>query len=142
MTPEHVGTSGSAHRADFDAMATYRVLQGQLDMYHPTQQEDPSRQLANDMDTLAAFSRTNDNVDFAGRIVWKPVVDANGQPVTDENGSPIRQEVFNFGKYKGRPVAEVLRKDSGYYGWIINGDFTLNTKQVITRIRLRGLTQH
>ena len=142
MTPEHVGTSGSAHRADFDAMATSRVLQGQLDMYHPTQQEDPSRQLANDMDTLAAFSRTNDNVDFAGRIVWKPVVDANGQPVTDENGSPIRQEVFNFGKYKGRPVAEVLRKDSGYYGWIINGDFTLNTKQVITRIRLRGLTQH
>ena len=141
MTPENVGVSGSAHRADFDAKATYRVLQGQLDMYSPDNQEDPLRQLTNDMDALAAFSRTNDNVDFAGRIVWKPVLDANGQPVTDDSGAPLRQEVFNFGKYKGRPVAEVLRKDSGYYGWMLNGDFTLNTKQALTRIRLRSLTQ-
>ena len=141
MTPENVGATGSAHRADLDAKATYRVLQGQLDMYSPNHQDDPLRQLTNDMDALAAFSRTNDNVDFAGRIVWKPVIDTNGQPVTDDSGAPLRQEVFNFGKYKGRPVAEVLRKDPGYYGWMLNGDFTLNTKQALTRIRLRSLTQ-
>ena len=46
-------------------------------------------------------------------------------------------EVFNFGKYKGMPVAEVLKRDQGYFGWIMNGDFTLNTKNVLTKIRLR-----
>ena len=46
-------------------------------------------------------------------------------------------EVFNFGKYKGMSVAEVLKKDMGYYGWIMQGDFTLNTKNVLTKIRLR-----
>ena len=110
-------------------------------MYAPERQENPDRQLANDMDVLAAYSRTNDNVDFAGRIVWKPVLDAKGKPVVDENGNAKKQEVFNFGKYKGRPVAEVLQKDTGYYGWMINGDFTYNTKQVLTRIRLRNLEQ-
>ena len=46
-------------------------------------------------------------------------------------------EVFNFGKYKGMPVSEVLQRDPGYYGWVLNGDFTLNTKNVLTKIRLR-----
>ena len=46
-------------------------------------------------------------------------------------------EVFNFGKYKGIPVKEVLARDMGYYGWIMNGDFSLNTKNVLTKIRLR-----
>ena len=45
-------------------------------------------------------------------------------------------EVFNFGKYKGMPVIDVLKRDPGYYGWILQGDFTYNTKQVLTRIRL------
>ncbi|KAA6304267.1 DNA polymerase III subunit epsilon, partial [termite gut metagenome] len=46
-------------------------------------------------------------------------------------------EVFNFGKYKGQSVSEVLKKDPGYYGWILDNDFTLNTKAMLTKIRLR-----
>ena len=118
-----------AHRADQDTEATYRVLMGQLDYYTEEHQrklgEDPTdRVLQNDMQALADFSKANDNVDFAGRIVWAEV---NGQ----------RTEVFNFGKHKGIPVVDVLHSDPGYYGWIMNGDFTYNTKQVLTRIRLR-----
>jgi DNA polymerase-3 subunit epsilon len=118
-----------AHRADQDTEATYRVLMGELDCYTEEHQrslgEDPTdRVLANDMQMLADFSKTNDNVDFAGRIVW---ADVKG----------VRTEVFNFGKHKGLPVADVLRFDPGYYSWILNGDFTYNTKQVLTRIRLR-----
>ena len=59
-------------------------------------------------------------MDFAGRIVY------------DDKGV----EVFNFGKYKGIPVVEVLRRDPGYYSWMMQGDFSLNTKQVLTRIKL------
>ena len=113
-----------AHLADQDTEATYRVLMGQLDMYSQERQTEPERCLANDMDALAELSHTNDNVDFAGRIIWKPVLDANGNPVKDENGAVKKHEVFNFGKYKGSPVAEVLHKDPGYYSWILNGDFT------------------
>ena len=118
-----------AHRADQDTEATYRVLMGELDYYTEEHQrqlgEDPEgRTLANDMEVLAAFSKVNDNVDFAGRIVWAEV---NGR----------RTEVFNFGKHKGIPVADVLRMDPGYYSWILGGDFTYNTKHVLTRIRLR-----
>jgi len=118
-----------AHRADQDTEATYRVLQGELDFYTEEHQraigEDPEgRVLANDMQALAEFSKTNDNIDFAGRFVWAEV---NGQ----------RTEVFNFGKHKGKPVAEVLRTEPSYYSWMMSGDFTYNTKQVLTRIRLR-----
>lgn len=126
-----------AHRADQDTEATYRVLMGQLDMYQPGRQEEPERQLNNDMGELAAFSKTNDNVDFAGRIIWKEMTDAQGKPILDANGNPRRTEVFNFGKYKGWTVTDVLHRDPGYYGWIMQGDFTNNTKQVLTRIRLR-----
>ncbi len=113
-----------AHRADQDTEATYRVLQAELDMYAPGVQEEPDRVLQNDMQMLADFSKMNENVDFAGRIIWSEL-----------NG--VKTEVFNFGKYKGRSVAEVLRLDPGYYSWILAGDFTYNTKQVLTRIRLR-----
>ncbi len=122
-----------AHRADQDTEATYRVLMGELDRYTEERQrelgEDPEgRVLPNDMKALAEFSKNNDNVDFAGRIVWAEV-----------NG--VRTEVFNFGKHKGLPVAQVLRMDPGYYSWILAGDFTYNTKQVLTRIRLREATK-
>lgn len=130
-----------AHRADEDTEATYRVLMGELDKYSPEVQEEPDRQLPNDMDYLAEFSKVNDNVDFAGRIVWKPVVDSTGKPVMDKDGKPLRQEVFNFGKHKGKPVVEVLRREPGYFSWMLAGDFTYNTKQVLTRIRLRELTK-
>jgi DNA polymerase-3 subunit epsilon len=117
-----------AHRADQDTEATYRVLMGELDKYAPGANEDPEKVLENDMQALADFSKQNDNVDFAGRIVW---ADVNGK----------RTEVFNFGKHKGLPVADVLRMDPGYYSWILAGDFTYNTKQVLTRIRLREATK-
>ncbi len=128
-----------AHRADQDTEATYRVLQGELDMYSPERQEEEDRQLENDMDKLAEFSKTNDNVDFSGRIVWKEMKGADGKPLLDENGNPRKQEVFNFGKYKGLPVIEALRRDPGYYNWICTSDFTSDTKQVLTRIRLRDM---
>lgn len=102
-----------AHTAEADTRATYEVLKAQLDRYPDV--------LENDMKFLADYSSYNKNVDFAGRIVY------NEQGV----------EVFNFGKYKGMSVAEVLKKDMGYYGWIMQGDFTLNTKNVLTKIRLR-----
>lgn len=126
-----------AHRADEDTEATYRVLQGQLDMYTTDKQEDPERVLQNDMQFLADFSKSNDNIDFAGRIVWGELKDRTGKTVLDKDGKPVITEVFNFGKYKGQAVAQVLRFDPGYYSWILGGDFTYNTKQVLTRIRLR-----
>lgn len=126
-----------AHRADQDAEATYRVLMGELDKYDPATVEEPSQALPNDMSVLAEESRMNNNVDFAGRIVWEDVKDKNGNAVTDKDGVPVRHEVFNFGKYKGHVVTDVLRRDPGYYSWMLNADFTLNTKQVLTRIRLR-----
>ena len=126
-----------AHRADQDTEATYRVLMGQLDKYAPGANEDPDKVLENDMDKLAEFSKMNKNVDFAGRIVWGEVKDRNGNPVLDSDGNPKLTEVFNFGKHKGIPVADVFHIDPGYYNWILQGDFTYNTKQVLTRIRLR-----
>lgn len=126
-----------AHRADQDAEATYRVLMGELDKYAPTTVEEPSQALPNDMNVLAEESRMNNNVDFAGRIVWEDVKDKNGKALTDKDGKPLRHEVFNFGKYKGHVVTDVLHRDPGYYSWMLNADFTLNTKQVLTRIRLR-----
>ena len=126
-----------AHLADQDTEATYLVLQGQLDKYAPGMQEEEDRVLHNDMDELAAMYKMNDNVDFAGRIVWKAVTDAQGNALLGPDGKPQQQEVFNFGKYKGMSVAEVLRRDPGYFSWMLAGDFTYNTKQVLTRIRLR-----
>ena len=102
-----------AHTAEADTRATYEVLKAQLDRYPEV--------LENDVKFLAEYSSYNKNVDFAGRIVY------------NEEGV----EVFNFGKYKGMPVAEILKKDSGYFGWLMQGDFTLNTKNVLTKIRLR-----
>ncbi|MBQ3610216.1 MAG: ribonuclease H-like domain-containing protein [Bacteroidaceae bacterium] len=102
-----------AHTAEADTRATYEVLKAQLDRYPDT--------LENDIVFLSNYSCFNKNVDFAGRIVY------NDQGV----------EVFNFGKYKGMPVTEILLKDPGYYSWIMQGDFTLNTKNVLTKIRLR-----
>lgn len=128
-----------AHRADQDTEATYRVLMGELDMYAPGKQEEEERQLENDMDVLAQFSKQNDNVDFAGRVVWKEMKDANGQPMLDTDGKPMKHEVFNFGKYKGVPVEEALRRDPGYYNWMLTSDFTSDTKQVLTRIKMRDL---
>jgi DNA polymerase III subunit epsilon len=102
-----------AHSAEADTAATYEVLKAQLDRY---------ADLENDIEKLALFSAFNNNVDFAGRIIY------------DENGV----EVFNFGRYKGRPVIEVFTEDPSYYSWMMNGDFPLYTKRVLTEIKLRA----
>jgi len=104
----------NAHSAEADTRATYEVLQAQLDHY-------PN--LENDIGKLAEFSAHTRNVDFAGRIVY------NEEDV----------EVFNFGKYKGTPVSEVLDRDPGYYGWMMKGDFPLYTKKVLTSIKLSSI---
>ena len=101
-----------AHGAQNDTRATLEVLKAQLDHYDD---------LPNDVDALAEFSRQNRNVDFMGRMIYN-----------DDN-----KEVINFGKYKGRLVEEVLRKDPSYYDWIMKGDFAQNTKDCLTRIKLR-----
>ena len=81
-----------AHRADQDTEATYRVLMGELDMYEPGKQEEPERQLPNDMDVLNEFSKNNNNVDFAGRIIWKEMKDPKGNVLLDQDGKPRMQE--------------------------------------------------
>lgn len=128
-----------AHLADQDTEATYRVLQAQLDMYAPGVQEEEERQLENNMDVLNEFSKQNDNVDFAGRMIWAEIKGPDGKPLLDKDGNPRKQEVFNFGKYKGYAVADVLRRDPGYYSWIQTSDFPLDTKQWLTRIKMRNI---
>lgn len=103
----------NAHSAEADTKATYEILQSQLDTY---------TDLENDIDKLSAFSSHNRNADFAGRIIY------------DDKD----REVFNFGKYKGVPVETVLKKDPGYYGWMMNGDFPRYTKNILTNIKLKS----
>lgn len=126
-----------AHLADEDTKATYEVLKAQLDMYAPGKQEEPERQLENDMDKLHAFCNQRKNVDFAGRIVWKAILGPDGKPLLNADGTERMIECFNFGKYKDIPVRDVLARDPGYFSWMMGGDFPLETKQAMTRIRLR-----
>lgn len=102
----------SAHSANADTMATYEVLMAQMERYEDLP------------DTVAELEKASSGgqrmADFAGRIAY------------DDNG----QEIFNFGKYKGMRVADVLSRDPGYYGWILQGDFPQYTKNVMTRIYL------
>ena len=102
-----------AHSAEADTRATYEVLKSQLDRYSD---------LKNDVEWLSKFSAHNRNADFAGRIIF------------NDKG----EELFNFGKYKGKKVVDVLDTDPGYYGWMMNGDFPLFTKKVLTNIKLRN----
>lgn len=104
-----------AHSAEADTLATYEVLKSQLDRYE---------ELENDIDFLSDFTSRTKNADFAGFIAF------------NEKG----QEIFNFGKFKGRLVEEVLESDPGYFGWILNSEFPLYTKKVLTNIKLRKAT--
>lgn len=104
----------NAHSAEADTLATYEVLLAQLEKYPD---------LKNDISFLSDFSSHKEHADFAGFITYNE---------KDE-------EVFSFGKYKGRLVTDVLETDSGYFGWILNADFPLYTKKVLTRIRLQKL---
>ena len=100
----------NAHSALADATATYEILKAQLDRYDD---------LENEVDKLSEISSYHNIVDFAGRIIL------------DENGV----ETFNFGKHKGKSVEKVLKEDPGYFSWMMQGDFPLHTKKVLTELK-------
>ena len=102
-----------AHSSKADTAATFEILKSQLDRY---------KDLENDVEKLAIFSSFNNNVDFAGRIIL------------DENGVAV----FNFGKHKGKPVEVVFSQEPAYYSWMMNGEFPLYTKKILTEIKLRS----
>lgn len=104
----------NAHSAEADTIATYEILEAQIEKYS---------ELENNVKFLAEFSQRTTNADLMGRIVF------------DENGI----EVFNFGKHKGKSVEKIFEIEPGYYSWMMNGDFPLYTKKVLTNIKLRGL---
>lgn len=103
-----------AHSAEADTRATYEVLKAQIERYD---------ELENDTKFLAEFSSRKQFADFAGFIVY----------------NKDSEECFSFGKHKGKTVLEVLDKEPGYFGWLLDADFPLYTKKVLTAIKLRVL---
>ena len=109
-------TLENAHSAEADTNATFEILEAQLDRY---------QELQRNVEFLHKYTLRKSNLaDFAGRIAY------NGKGVA----------VFNFGKHKGVPVAEVLEKEPGYYHWIMNNDFPRYTKQVLKEIKLQMMS--
>lgn len=107
----------NAHSSEADTLATYEILKAQMDRYD---------NLKNDVNYLSKFTTQTRFVDFAGRFIY------------NKKG----EEIFNFGKHKGKPVEEVLRTEPGYYNWMMKGDFPLYTKKVLTSIKLRAFTNY
>jgi len=118
-----------AHSAMADTKATYEVLKAQLDMYQGVEFDEgkgvKTIPIVNDIGKLSEFSSYDQNVDFVGRIVF------------DDNGV----EVFNFGKNKGVPVEKVFKEQPGYYGWMMESEFPLYTKKVLTRLKLKMMNK-
>lgn len=118
-------TIENAHSAEADVVATFEIFKAQLDRYKDSELVDEkgnaTKPVVNDISKLADFTAKTKNVDLAGRIVY------------NEKG----QEVFSFGKHKDKPVTEVFAKEPSYYSWMMNGDFPLYTKKVLTKIRLK-----
>lgn len=114
----------NAHSAEADTLATYEIFKAQLERYQDTELIDEKgnayKPVKNDMSILSTLTARTRNVDLAGRIVY------------NENNV----EVFNFGKHKDKSVKEVLEKEPSYYSWMMQGDFPLYTKKVLTQIRL------
>ncbi|WP_121666292.1 3'-5' exonuclease [Mesonia aquimarina] len=106
----------NAHSAEADTMATFEVLESQLDRYPD---------LENDTKWLAEFSAHKKFADFAGLLAY------------NKEG----KEIFSFGKHRGKLVEKVLDEEPGYYGWMQNADFPLYTKKVLTAIKLRKLSE-
>ncbi len=100
----------NAHSAEADTMATYEILEAQIEKYDD---------IKNDVNFLSNISLHNKRADFAGFILF------------NEDG----EEIFSFGKYKGKKVVDVLRDNPGYYSWIQNADFPLYTKKTLTNIK-------
>lgn len=115
----------NAHSATADIEATYEILEAMLDTYKETEYTEKDGSLTfpiqNNMELLAKFSSFHQNADLVGQIIF------------DEDGD----ECFNFGKYKGKKVKEVFKKEPPYYSWMMDADFPLSTKKLITAIKLR-----
>ncbi|MDO4783058.1 MAG: 3'-5' exonuclease [Capnocytophaga felis] len=109
-------TLDNAHSAAADTNATYEILKSQLDRYP---------ELDNNMKKLSEFTTRKQAVDFAGFIA-----------LNDKN-----EEIFTFGKHKGRKVTDILQEEPGYFGWLLNADFPLYTKKVLTAIKLRAFAK-
>lgn len=101
-----------AHGAEADTNATYEILLAQLEKYDDVE---------NSVAALSEFSTHGKRADFAGFILM----------------NEHDEEIFSFGKYKGRTVAEVLKENPGYYAWIQNADFPLYTKKILKEIKER-----
>lgn len=114
----------NAHSAEADTLATYEIFKAQLERYQDTELQDEKgntfKPVKNDMNVLSELTARNKNADLAGRIVF------------NDKG----QEVFNFGKHKDKTVREIFEKEPSYYSWMMQGDFPLYTKKIITQIRL------
>lgn len=119
----------NAHSAEADTMATYEILKAQLDRYKDITFKDRkgnvTQPVINDVKALSDFSYVTRNVDLIGHIVYN-----------DKD-----QEVFNFGKHKGKQVAQVFRDEPSYYDWIMKSEFPLSTKKVVTSIKLQGFNK-
>ena len=117
-----------AHSAEADTTATLEIIQAQVERYQGQPVHDNlGKQLGtveNSVDSLAQITHTK-MVDLAGRFVLNP-----------EN-----VEVFNFGKYRGRSIVEILQKEPQYYDWIMNGKFPRDTKRKLTEIKLRSFNR-
>jgi DNA polymerase-3 subunit epsilon len=115
-----------AHGAEADALATYEVLKAQIQRYENKPLKDSNgkiiAEIKNDINSLHQVS-ANNMVDLAGRMIY------------NEKG----EVVFNFGKYKGLKVTDILKRDPNYYDWIQNGDFAMDTKAKLTQLKIQSL---
>jgi DNA polymerase-3 subunit epsilon len=107
-------TLENAHGAEVDAAATAEILFAQIERYP---------QLGNTLDSIIKAIGDDNVIDFARRFVY------NDKGV----------ETFNFGKHKGRTVAEVMKAEPQYYDWMMKGEFPMNTKQKLTEIYTRNI---
>jgi DNA polymerase-3 subunit epsilon len=116
----------NAHSAEADIRATYEVLLSQIEKYKDVEYKDKAGKVfvpvQNDVEALHTFTQVQRNVDFAGTMVY------------NEKG----EELFNFGKHKGKKVNDVFQQEPSYYDWMMNGVFPLYTKKKLTELRLRA----
>ena len=121
-------TLEDAHSAEADTLATWEVLDAQIAKYEGEKLTDLRGNVQgtfeNDVDVIHKITN-NQMVDLAGRFVYN-----------EDN-----VEVFNFGKHKGKPVEEILKREAGYYDWMMKGDFAADTKRKLTEIKLRSFNQ-
>jgi len=119
----------NAHSAEADTFATFEIMEAMLDKYNGVEFTDKkgnvSKPIINDIKALSEFSTVNRNVDLIGHIVYN-----------DQD-----EEIINFGKHKGRLVAEVFKTEPSYYDWMMRGQFPEYTKKVITKLKLKSASK-